>query len=118
MMQMVLDMSQERGIFVQGCKNVQQIFKATLKREAPMHLMPPEFPELSPLVEKMLQKNKHDRYHAVQAVRDPWFHTHGEEGTGKEDFSSSEAFQHLHAHNRFATMGLSAFQKGNDRMSG
>jgi serine/threonine protein kinase len=106
MIQMLIDKVQV-GIFQEGCTNVQEIFVATRKREPPFHLMPPQFPLLKALVEKLLQKRRQHRPTAVQALRDPWLDGCGE-GNADEDWSESASRKALRPKNRFATKGITA----------
>jgi serine/threonine protein kinase len=106
MIQMLIDKVQI-GIFQEGCTNVQEIFVATRKREPPFHLMPPQFPLLKALVEKLLQKRRQHRPTAVQALRDPWLDGCGE-GDADEDWCDSPSRKALRPKNKFATKGVSA----------
>jgi serine/threonine protein kinase len=73
------DNSPFTGIFTQGCLNVRDVFAATIQRDPPLELMPREYPLLTALVGKLLQKDRRARPNAAQALADPWFANADEE---------------------------------------
>jgi len=61
------------GIFVEGCRNAKEIYAATQTRQPPFHLMPKEFPVLTQLVMRLLEKQMNARPRAPMVLQDPWF---------------------------------------------
>lgn len=105
-----------QGIFQEDCGDVREIFVATRTRAPPIHLMPPEWPELSDLVGKLLQKRRQDRPTASQALRDPWFRSGSgpDEGTAAMTWAMSDAAQALNPKNAFATAGITDYKVYHD----
>jgi serine/threonine protein kinase len=91
------------GIFIEGCMNVREIFQSTIKRVPPLHLMPEEYPLLTPLVEKLLEKDHEQRPSAPTALNEEWFRQ-GRDGESSWHFA--EQYQHYHARSRFASVGI------------
>lgn len=104
------DSNPNGGIFQERCRNVEEVFLATRTRSAPMHLMPRQYPQLTSLVTKLLQKQRRTRPTASQALKDPWFRAGGDttEGAVGESWALSAAASHLHPKNAFATVGLTS----------
>jgi len=94
------------GIFHEGCLSAKEIFTATCNREPPFHLMPEEYPLLSALVARLLQKKRKDRPTAPGALQDPWFAPLVGEDAGCETWAATEAYRGLRPKNRFATQGI------------
>lgn len=90
------------GIFVEGCRTVEDISHATRTRLPPFDKMPPEWPDLRKWTQRLLQKNFNVRPTAQQALEDPWFtkEKRARVGTGLTEW--------VNARNRFATDGITA----------
>jgi len=104
------------GIFHEGCINAKEIFAATRTRRPPFELMPEQFPQLTALVEKLLQKRRQDRPTARNALRDPWFPSEVEEFPSDEE-GEAPSFGHtaslkctktLNPKSAFATVGITS----------
>jgi len=65
--------SNNKGIFIEGCRNLDGIFNATRTRVPPFFLMPREFPQLRDLVERLLKKQMSERLRATKVLRHKWF---------------------------------------------
>merc|ERR1719324_623288 len=78
MMQMVTDKvpneksQKQKGIFLEGSKDVQQIYEKTLHEQPPFHLVPCHMPMLATLCRKTLAKEMEKRLTAPQVLNDPW----------------------------------------------
>jgi serine/threonine protein kinase len=91
------------GIFIEGCINVREIFQATIQRVPPLHLMPEEYPLLTPLVEKLLDKTHENRPSAPMVLNETWFKT-GRDGESTWRFA--DKFDKYNARSRFASVGI------------
>jgi len=61
------------GIFVEGCRTIEDIFNATLTRKPPLDMMPPQLSDLSDLLAAMLTKDVTQRPTASQVLGKEWF---------------------------------------------
>jgi serine/threonine protein kinase len=60
-----------KGLFLQGCKTLEDVQQATISRQAPFHDLP-RYPGLVPLVAKLLEKQLSLRLSGPQALTDAW----------------------------------------------
>jgi len=88
------------GIFVEGCRTVDDIAHATKTRAPPFHSMPAEWPEMRKWTQRLLQKDIRVRPTAQQALEDPWFTKEFRSRT-RTGFTKA-----VNARNRFATDGI------------
>lgn len=61
------------GIFVEGCRTIEDIFNATLTRKPPLDMMPKQLSDLSDLLGAMLNKDVTKRPTASQVLGYQWF---------------------------------------------
>lgn len=61
------------GIFIEGCRTVQDMFDATLSRQPPFHLVPNVWPGMRNLLQAMLAKDLSTRSTSKQILSHPWF---------------------------------------------
>lgn len=84
MMQMLLDRvpphhnpptdgTMPRGIFTDGCKNIQDVRDATLAITPPFKPLLKRLPLLGQLLQRVLNKDVSERPCARQALQDVWF---------------------------------------------
>jgi serine/threonine protein kinase len=117
------DRSTPGGIFHEGCDTVPEIFRATREREAPLELIPDDWPLLTRLVGKLLQKRRQDRPTAAIARKDPWFYMASENETGSQNITNTgsaeswapRAWEKLRPKGKLATVGITkAFMESNE----
>lgn len=61
------------GIFVEGCRTIEDIFNATLSRKPPLDMMPKQLTDLTDLLAAMLTKDVSERPTAAQVLGKEWF---------------------------------------------
>jgi serine/threonine protein kinase len=61
------------GIFLDGCRSMEDIKMAVNSRQPPFHLMPPQWPGITPIVRSCLDKNYKKRPKAPVILKEPWF---------------------------------------------
>jgi serine/threonine protein kinase len=61
------------GIFLEGCTNIEDVKRVTNTRQPPFQLMPKQYPGLTQLCMRCLEKNPRSRPRAPVALKDPWF---------------------------------------------
>lgn len=59
------------GIFLEGCRSIEDVKNAVNSRQAPIHQLP--YPGLQQIVGRMLDKNMRTRVKAPVVLKDPWF---------------------------------------------
>merc|ERR1711907_86407 len=87
------------GIFLEGCRDMEGIKMAVTTRQPPFHLMPPQWPGLTQLTRRCLDKNLKARPSAPTVLKDPWF---GNSAT-KTDTPVEKAMMPAHP---LATVGI------------
>merc|ERR1712232_664636 len=63
----------EHGVFIDGCKTAQEMFRATMEREPPWEMLPKEMPGLQRLLEELLTKDMDKRPRPSKVLRHAWF---------------------------------------------
>mmetsp|Transcript_1803 Transcript_1803/g.2663 ORF Transcript_1803/g.2663 Transcript_1803/m.2663 type:complete len:288 (+) Transcript_1803:2-865(+) len=98
-----------RGIFVEGCSTMKEIFQATMKREPPLDLMPPDMPHLKTIAGMCLQKKMSDRPRSEEALKKlrRLFMVSRKSVAAAEDVDRRGSIPlWLHPKNEFATVGI------------
>lgn len=63
------------GIFLEGCRSIEDIKMAMLTRQPPFQLINPAWPALRQLIMRCLGKDMRSRPKAPAVLKDPWFAT-------------------------------------------
>eukprot|EP00928_Gymnodinium_smaydae_P094305 TRINITY_DN7898_c0_g2_i1.p1 TRINITY_DN7898_c0_g2~~TRINITY_DN7898_c0_g2_i1.p1 ORF type:complete len:988 (+),score=252.73 TRINITY_DN7898_c0_g2_i1:136-3099(+) len=61
------------GIFIEGCKTIEEMAMATRTRQPPFHLMPRGYPALTAMCKQLLEKRRQYRPSAPQVLACEWF---------------------------------------------
>jgi len=102
------------GIFVEGCRTLEDIANATRTRQPPFHLVPKEMPLLTAFLARLLNKQMPERPSAYQSLKDPWFSarlgTEGSDLCARTFTLTSVSMQEVvGSRNRFCTDGITGF---------